>query len=217
MRDRLLSELLRPTEVAELLLPSNEIQALEAMQTGSWPMNLLFFGPPGAGKTSAARILGRSDAPDYCEIAGAALKDAASVSSVEKFAVAMSFSGGSRVCVIDEADSMSKAADRVLRPLMERVSDNCRFILTANEIDRLSEQMCSRTQAIFFRPLASEKDRAFARWAPRFLPKLRGVGIDIDEQQLRTMLDDCGWDLRALANRLEFSRFAGGAKGSRES
>ena len=205
MSDRLLSDLLRPSEIADLLLPLQKIEALERILAGTRSMNLVFFGPPGSGKTSAARILSRGQPEDYYEVTGAALKDAASVSAIERFATSISFSGGYKVCVIDEADAMSKAADRILRPLIERVSENCRFLLTANEIDEISEPLRSRAQPIYFRPMGTEKDDAFARWAPRYLRKLLALGINIDEVQLRKTLDGCKWDLRALANRFEFA------------
>jgi DNA polymerase III delta prime subunit len=206
MPDLLLSELLRPTAIPELLLPSSIIRRLEPMATIAWPMNLLFYGPPGSGKTSASRVIGGNDLFDHLEVRGSSLRDAGSLAEIEAFAASMSFTGRGKVCVIDEADAMSKAADRALRPLIEMSHDNCRFILTANEIDSLSDATRSRLLPIYFRLLGSEKDEAFTRWAPLYLAKLRDVGIEMDERQLRKVLDDKSWDLRAVANFLEFSR-----------
>ena len=208
MPKHLLSDRLRPAELADLLLPLSTIRGLERVRAGGWSMNLLFCGPPGSGKTSAARILAGPDDYDTLEVAGVKLKDAASVSSIENFATSVSFSGGYKICVIDEADAMSKAADRILRPLIERVSENCRFLLTANEIDALSEPLRSRALTICFGPMDTEKDEAFARWAPRYLSKLLALGIKIDEVQLRKTLDGCKWDLRMLANHMQFGGLA---------
>ena len=52
-----LSELLRPTELADLIQPLELIQRLERMVERRALVNMLFHGKPGLGKTSAARIL----------------------------------------------------------------------------------------------------------------------------------------------------------------
>ena len=52
-----LSELLRPTEFADLIQPPELIRRLERMVAQRAPLNMLFYGRPGLGKTSAAQIL----------------------------------------------------------------------------------------------------------------------------------------------------------------
>jgi replication-associated recombination protein RarA len=61
----LLSELLRPQQLGDLTLPQRVVGRLQMMVETQSLMNMLFYGKPGAGKTSAARILinalGRED------------------------------------------------------------------------------------------------------------------------------------------------------------
>ena len=64
------SEVLRPTEFADLIQPSAMVQRLERMVDQRKPMNMLFYGSPGVGKTSAARILLSKLDADYYEING---------------------------------------------------------------------------------------------------------------------------------------------------
>ena len=45
------SEVLRPTEFADLIQPSAMVQRLERMAEQRMPMNMLFYGRPGVGKT----------------------------------------------------------------------------------------------------------------------------------------------------------------------
>ena len=52
-----LSELLRPTELADLIQPLEIIQGLERMVDKRSLLNMMFYGRPGLGKTSAAQIL----------------------------------------------------------------------------------------------------------------------------------------------------------------
>ena len=54
-----LSELLRPTELADLIQPPEIIRGLERMVVQRAPLNMIFHGKPGLGKTSAAQILAK--------------------------------------------------------------------------------------------------------------------------------------------------------------
>ena len=51
-----LSELFRPMSPEELILDDEVIRRFEAMLEHKTPVNMLFYGPPGSGKTSAARM-----------------------------------------------------------------------------------------------------------------------------------------------------------------
>jgi replication-associated recombination protein RarA len=53
----LLAEILRPQNLGDLTLPAHTIQRLERVIESGSMMNMLFYGPPGSGKTSAAEIV----------------------------------------------------------------------------------------------------------------------------------------------------------------
>jgi replication-associated recombination protein RarA len=50
---QLMSELLRPQEIGDLTLPASDIERLSRMVTSRSIINMLFYGKPGLGKTSA--------------------------------------------------------------------------------------------------------------------------------------------------------------------
>ena len=53
----LLSKIVRPQALSDLTLPKPTIQRLQrVIESGSW-VNMMFYGPPGSGKTSAAKIV----------------------------------------------------------------------------------------------------------------------------------------------------------------
>ena len=53
----LVSELLRPQQLGDLTLPRRDIDRLQRMIDTDDVMSMLFYGEPGLGKTSAARLI----------------------------------------------------------------------------------------------------------------------------------------------------------------
>jgi putative ATPase len=63
-----LSELLRPQQLGELTRPRKDIDRLKRMVESGWIMNMIFYGKPGLGKTSAARTIIRLVGQEHAEI-----------------------------------------------------------------------------------------------------------------------------------------------------
>ena len=53
----LVSEILRPQALSELVLPMPTIHGLQRLLQSGSMANMVLYGPPGTGKTSTARIL----------------------------------------------------------------------------------------------------------------------------------------------------------------
>ena len=133
----ILSEQLRPTEFADLIQPSAMVQRLERMVEQRMPMNMLFYGQPGVGKTSAARILLNKLEADSYEINGSLETGIDHVrKNIEMFCTSMSLRSDVKVCFIDECEYLSVNAQASLRGLIEKCSQ-VRFVLTANEIRKM--------------------------------------------------------------------------------
>ena len=50
-------ELLRPTELAEIVGQERAVKSLQSKLTSPYPQHLILYGPPGVGKTTAARLV----------------------------------------------------------------------------------------------------------------------------------------------------------------
>src|SRR5690242_11201137 len=114
-----LSDLMRPTDLGDLLLPPETITRLQEMQNSGRIMNLVFHGPPGLGKTSAANILAAPHQKSSMTITGAWLKGSDAIVQLESFASTHGVFFGKRICLIDDADTMPKSAQLALRRLID--------------------------------------------------------------------------------------------------
>ena len=68
--NELISEYLRPTSFDEISLPSQLKEKLKRMYESKEVMNMLFYGKPGTGKTTAAKIFVDSGQFDTIQLNG---------------------------------------------------------------------------------------------------------------------------------------------------
>ena len=168
-------------------------------------MNLLFYGKPGIGKTSAARILtDLIDADVYPVDAAGGKSDAVIREGIKLFSGTVSMFDDPKVCFIDEADFLPKATILALRNIIETASGSTRFIFTANDIDKFDEPLKSRLHPICFDVARRDVDRVVDRMVDRYYRILTEMGWSLDLDRLRAIVGAYFPDLRSIANKLQF-------------
>ena len=143
------TEAYRPTNFDSIVLePLNKKILTNIIETGYFP-NLLFFGPPGTGKTTT--IINLINA--YQENHGQKHKglmihlnasDERGIdiirNQINQFVNSKSlFNSGMKFVILDEVDYMTKNAQQALRYLLQNYTNGVRFCLICNYISRIDE------------------------------------------------------------------------------
>ncbi|AFO55736.1 Replication factor C [Natrinema sp. J7-2] len=131
--------------------------------------HLLFAGPAGTGKTTAAKSIAREVYDDdwqenFLELNASDQRGIDVVRDRIKDFARSSFGGYShRIIFLDEADALTSDAQSALRRTMEQFSNNTRFILSCNYSSQIIDPIQSRCAVFRFTELTADAIEAQVR------------------------------------------------------
>lgn len=195
----------RPKTVQETILP-NELKSTfqEFVDSKNVP-NLLLTGRAGVGKTTIAMAMLDQIGADYITINGSMEGNIDTLRvKIQNFASTVSFSGGRKYVILDEADYLNaNSTQPALRNFMEEFSKNCGFILTCNFKNRIIEPLHSRCSVVDFNIRTKDKPKLASQFFKRVCGILDIENVEYDQKAVAEMVQTHFPDWRRVLNELQ--------------
>lgn len=195
----------RPKRVEDTILPASTKAIFQKMVDDNNVQNLLLTGKPGTGKTTVAIAMLEEIGADYIVINGS-LKNGIDVLRVEiaNFASAISFSGGRKFVIIDEADYLNpNSVQPALRNFIEEFSSNCGFIFTCNFKNRIISPLRSRFSEIDFTIPKEETQQLALQFFKRVQVILSEERVEFDKAAVVKVIQKYFPDFRRIIGELQ--------------
>ncbi len=166
--------------------------------------SLLFYGPPGVGKTTLAAVIARRTDAYFVMLNGVESNVAEIRERIAEAKARETLHGQRTILFVDELHRFNKAQQDVLLPHLEK--GTVRFIgaTTENPYFAINSAMLSRSQIFPLEPVGDEELLPVLRAA--LADRERGLGnkkIAIDEEALRHMALKADGDVRKALTALE--------------
>ena len=204
MRDHMLwVEKYRPKTIDDCILHDSLKATFQEYVNRKEIPNMLLSGTAGIGKTTVAKALCEQVGCDYIMINGSEERGIGVMQTqVKNYATSMSFSGGRKVVIIDEADNLTPDAQKALRGMMEEVSRNCTFIFTCNFKARILDAIQSRCTVIDFKTNGSKAKMA-SQFFQRVCKILETENVTYDKEVIAAVITKHFPDNRRILNELQ--------------
>mgnify|MGYP001250745774 CR=1 FL=1 len=169
MKNELWVEKYRPTTLSGIVGQSNFVHDAEHWVLKKNMPNVILYGLAGTGKTAASislvnDILGEDKEGNFFEINASDDRKLETVRTKIKDIATTKRLGEApfKIILLDEMDGMTKDAQNALKRVMERYSDNCRFIITCNDRTKIIYPLQSRCANYYFTTLSNEDIEDFS-------------------------------------------------------
>jgi replication factor C subunit 3/5 len=204
----------RPQHLSDIISHEHIINTLKIFINNRCLPHLLFYGPPGCGKTStitalAKELYNRYHTTMVMELNASDDRGIEVVrDKIKKFVMAQNvFFGNSiedrdnifKLVILDEIDAMTPDAQAILRKIVEQYTDNARFCLVCNCVQNIIPALQSRCRLFRFSPLDKFHINNYITTV------IKKENLIIDDDAIKTVIKRSSGDMRKVLNILQSS------------
>jgi replication factor C small subunit len=200
---QLFTEKFRPKTLEQMILPD---RIRKSIGDGELHQNYLFYGSPGLGKTSLAKVLASNYPYLYINVSDESSVDVIRDKITHWCSTISLLDGAERfkVVVLDEMDGASDQFYKALRATIEKFADTARFIGTCNYINKVPDPVQSRFTCISFDFLSKEEEKeVMVEFIKRSWAIFKAGGIEIEKDAIVEFVKRNFPDMRSIVNKIQ--------------
>ena len=200
----------RPSSFNDIVLSDINKTIFENILKDNYFPNLLFFGPPGTGKTTTIiNLINAYQEKNNEKKKGLMIHLNASDergidivrNNINNFVNSKNlFNKGTKFIILDEVDYMTKNAQQALKYLLEINNGNVRFCLICNYISKVDTSLKNEFLCIRFNQLPKDKTIVFLK----NIAEKEEVSINNDGYE--ALLDMYKSDIRSMINFMQLNK-----------
>merc|ERR1711892_680159 len=198
----------RPSTFSEIVGNQETVSRLAVFARDGNVPNIIIAGPPGVGKTTtilylAKQLLGPNYREGVMELNASNDRGIETVRNKIKMFAQQKVTlpkGRHKIIILDEADSMTEAAQQALRRTMELYSSTTRFALACNSSEKIIEPIQSRCAMLRYSKLSD------AQVLANILAVCKAENVEYSDDGLEAIVFTSQGDMRQALNNLQSTK-----------
>ena len=196
-----LAALLRPTSISSMVGQEKMISTISSYIASGTVPSMIFWGPPGSGKTTLAMVLSREVNADFVHLSGVSSKKSDLSVILEQAQLNKKYAKKT-IVFLDEIHRRNKAQQDALLPYVEDGTLILIGATTENPSFTVNNALLSRCKVIVFDKLAESDIETFLITKREEIAK-HYPDREISDEVIRSIAELANGDLRNAINLLE--------------